>query len=141
MRIQVTFKQQNPQFDREYAKIYHGGRESEGNYKDLWSTRLDLTSEIEKIAITEKGDLKLPLQSGGTITIPNMTILECIQNNDVIATFAVSKSLISKTHKAYNEKYDITRYYFYFEPREDFVRISNSVFVLEKDLPKELQDS
>jgi hypothetical protein len=69
-----------------------------------------------------------------------MTILEAIIGSKTIVKYAVSNELIQKTHKAYNGKYNTTRYYFYFKNRTDFIKITNGIFVLEKDLPDEIKD-
>jgi len=143
MKLFVTFKQQNPDFNKKYANEYHSGKESDGNWKDNWSIGFELPDKVEKIAIIEKGDLKVlgKNEDGVEInaSIPNMTILECFVNNEVVDKFAVSKDLIKKTHKAYNGKYDTTRFYFYFKPREDYFKISDWLYVLEEDIPQILK--
>ncbi|SNR14284.1 hypothetical protein [Tenacibaculum jejuense] len=42
MKLTITFKQQNPEFDKEYAKQYRNGKESYGNWKNLWAEVLEI---------------------------------------------------------------------------------------------------
>ncbi|KAB1065973.1 hypothetical protein [Salibacter halophilus] len=140
MRLFVTFKQQNPDFNKEYADEYHFGKGSDGNWKDNWSEGLKCPKEVEKISINQKGTIKLIAKSregsSKSFTVDNMIILEGIVGSKIIYQFAVSKDLVKKTHKAYNGKYDTTRFYFYFKSRNDYVKIEDSIYVLEEDLPK-----
>lgn len=145
MKLHITFKQQNPDFDQEYADQYHLGKESENNQKDLWTLPYKLDSEIDKIAITEKGtySMKRKAKDGELINVslPHMTILECFKDNEIIMDFAVSKSIIDKTHKAYNEKYDTTRYYFYFKQETEWVRVNEGIFLLKDDFRELIENT
>jgi hypothetical protein len=139
MRLHVTFKQQNPDFDKEYAKQYHFGKESDGNWKYKLEDGYRGNEEVDKIAITEKNSLTLKVKDKENkdieLELKNMTILEGISGSKIIMQFAVSNKLIKNTHKAYNEKYNITRFYFYFNNRKDFVELTNGIYILKEDLP------
>ncbi len=142
MKLYITIKQQNPDFDKKYADQYHWGEESENNTKDLWSEEYELSREIDKISITGKSLFHIygKDQDGKEINImlENMTVLEGIVGSETITTFAVSKNLIKKTHKAYNNKYDTTRFYFYLKNRDDFQKLTNQIYVLKEDLPEKI---
>ena len=56
MRFNVIFKQKNPEYDKEYAKQYHFGKESENNQKDLWSSTYGLNDDVTEYSITENGN-------------------------------------------------------------------------------------
>ncbi len=49
--------------------------------------------------------------------------------------YSVSKRLLQKTHQAYNEKYNITRFYFYFKPGMNYDFIGNRVCCLIDEIP------
>lgn len=42
MKLIITFKQESPQFDKEYAEQYRKGKESSGNWKSLWAEVLEI---------------------------------------------------------------------------------------------------
>jgi hypothetical protein len=143
MKLSVTFKQQNPEFNKEYANEYHFGKESDGNRKDIWSRGLTYDEDIEEIKVIERGEFKLVGKNDDgenfEFLIPNMTILQGLAKSEVIIEVAVSKSLIKRTHKVYNEKYKTLRFYFYFKATNDIINpIDSPIYIDIKDLPKEL---
>ena len=143
MRFNVIFKQKNPEYDKTYAKQYHFGKESENNQKDLWSSTYGLNDEVSEYSITENGDfnLKGTLTSGEKINefIPNIQILKCFDNQkNEIGTFGVSLNSIDKTHKAFDKKHNITRYYYYFKPNKEFAELKKGLFVDINDIPEKL---
>ncbi|SDY10216.1 hypothetical protein SAMN05444411_1256 [Lutibacter oricola] len=144
MRLQITIKQQNPNFNKDYADEYNFGKEGDGNWKDNWSRGYELQDEIEKLHIEKNVEYNLvgKLENGKEINvlIPNMTILKTVRNDKTISQVAISTDLVKRTLKTpYNEKYNITRFYFYLKPRQDFFTIDNFTYILEKDIPKELK--
>jgi hypothetical protein len=143
MRFNVIFKQKNPEFNKEYAEQYHFGKESENNLKDLWSTTYGIDGDVTEYSITESGDyyLKGTLTNGELINevIPSVQILKCFDSqHNVIGSFAVSSNLIDKTHKAFSKKHNITRYYYYLKPDQEFIELKNGVFVNVNDIPDKL---
>lgn len=141
MRLQVTFKQLNPNFDQKYANQYHAGKESIDNMKHNWSRGYKLSVDIAKVILKDGTclvDNLLINEEKVELSLPNMKILECVSENEVVSKFAVSKDLLKKTQKTYNEKYKIMRFYFYLNPREDYVQLGNKIYLLESDIPKEL---
>ena len=143
MRFNVIFKQKNPEFNKEYAKEYHFGKESENNLKDLWSTTYGLKNDVKEYSITENGEynLKGTLTNGEVVDelIPNMQILKCFDNEkNEVGNFAVSSNIIDKTHKAFSKKHNITRYYYYLKTDEEFIEVDNGVFINISDIPEKL---
>ena len=145
MKVFVTFKELNPDYDQEYANEYQDGNESENNWKVKWQTQLKTDEDVSEIRVLDNAIYKL----WGTINektdfsydIPNMTILECIKNDNQVIQFAVSKTLLKRTHKVYNNKYKTMRFYFYFIPnsRKNWVNPKLGIYIFEGDFPKELQ--
>lgn len=53
-KLIVVFKQQNPEFNKDYAKQYFEGKESSGNHKDLWSRGFNIIiKELEYFSKTD----------------------------------------------------------------------------------------
>ena len=101
-----------------------------------------MSREISKIAVVENGNLNLrgtlENKKNVELLLPNMTILQCYFEDEIVSEFAVSKELVDKTHQAFSSKYDTMRFYFYFKNRNDFYEIEDTIYVVAKDLPEEL---
>lgn len=141
MRFRVIFKQKNQDFSKEYAEQYNFGKESNNNLKYLFDSTYGITVDVNEYSISENSNYKLQgtLDNGSLIdeTISNMKILKCFDcENKHVSTFAVSVDLIDKTHKVYDKKHNITRYYFYLKPDKDFVELQRGVFVDIDSIPK-----
>lgn len=144
MKVFVTFKELNPDYDQEYANEYQDGHESENNWKVKWQTGPIPYKDISEIRVLDNETFKLlgttNEKTDFSYDIPNMTILQCITNDSQILQFAVSKTLLQRTHKVYNNKYKTMRFYFYFVPNS--IPITNNwepgVYIFIEDFPKEL---
>ena len=137
MKLFVTFKQQNPDFEQKYADQYHASEESEGNQKNNWSETIKYEGEVDKISIIEEKTLKLTGNNDKTkpdLLLHNMMVLDCYIDDKVVSSFAASRELVEKTHKTYNEKYNTTRFYFYLKQRNDFHKLTDGIYVLNEDI-------
>ena len=144
MKVFVTFKELNPDYDQEYANEYQDGNESENNWKVNWETKLKTNEDVSEIRVLDNVHYKL----WGTINektdfsydIPNMTILECVKNDSQVIQFAVSKTLLKRTHKVYNNKCKTLRFYFYFVPNSEpyTIKPKPGVYIFKENFPKEL---
>lgn len=142
MKLHVIFKQENIDFNVDHANEHHNGNESDDNRKDHWYTTHLVKGDIDEVNLIENGEYNLSgrLSSGmiTNVSLPEMTILECYKDNNLIASYVASKKLIKKTHKTHNERDNTTQFYFHFKPQQDFIQLGVNTYVAEKDLPKEL---
>ena len=142
MKLQVIFKQENPDFDQDYADEYHDGKESDGNWKDIGGTNIGIPIAIKEINLVENSNYRIAgLKSNGEsfeFIIPDMTMLECIDESDNMYLCGISKTLLNRTSIYIDEKKDIKTFYFYFENTENFVEHSESIYISTQDYPKEL---
>ena len=46
MKAKITIKQQNPDYDKEYAEQYYHGEDSDGNRKDNWSVTQGISGNV-----------------------------------------------------------------------------------------------
>lgn len=145
MKLKVTFKQQNPDYSKEYADKYHFGEESENNWKDDWMKQFLLDIVIDSVSFKEnesylfEGKLENrehPIKA----KIPNVSILDAIKGKEVVAKFIVSKNLIERTHQTKGNKNRFMYFYFYFKQGTDYLNIGNTMYFLREDLPKELKE-
>jgi hypothetical protein len=142
MRLQIIFKQPNLDFDQQYANEFQGGKESDGNWKDLWSVTHEFEEEVDDIRVIKEDNFQIDgeiLQGQRvSLTLPKMKIIECIRNEKVIYKAAVSNDLVLKPQKSPDRKHNVIRFYYYFNARTDFVKLGSLVYILKKDFPKEL---
>ena len=140
MKVQINFKLINPDFSQEYANQYQEGKESESNWKYSWAVGYEL-KDVKSVSLIENEDYVLRgklSDSEFEFHIPNVLIYRCEMENGTKEDFAVSKSVINKTHQANNEKYKTTRFYFYINEKPSSVELGKNLIVDEKDIPKEL---
>ncbi len=141
MKLNVSFKLINPDFDIENAKVYHNGKETENNHKYLWDETLTVENEIDNYEIIEDGEYSINnanVENGNNpIHFKNLVILKCLKNGNVVQKFSVSKDLLEKKQVTPNKKYNITRIYFYLKPSNEIIKITDGFYVLKKDIPKD----
>lgn len=140
MKVKVTFKQLNSEFNKEYADEYHFGEESENNWKTNWESGFKVEENVTEITLKDSTTYALRGSVGGkefNYSIPDMKILECLKESGKKEIFAVSNKLVTKTHKAQNERYKGAHYYFYLKDKEEFVDL-NGIIIATQDFPVEL---
>ncbi len=120
MKAKISFLQPNPEYSQEYADTYQNGEESENNRKYIIHDKIPV-DEVKKTHITENGIITLrakfvDTEKELTIEIPDMYIVEFIDNYNFIHQFAVSNSIKKDfTYTKRGLKYS----YFYFEIKKD----------------------
>jgi len=140
MKLYVTFKQLNPDFDKKFADKFYFGQESDNNRRDNWSKGYFVSDNIKDTLIIENEPFKISIQKKNNevleVFISNMKILRCITYDDKQIDIAISKNLIKKINKPYNKKYDILRIYFCLNMNE-FLSPNDFVYIYKNDYPKE----
>lgn len=140
INLKIIFKQQNPNFNKDYANQYHEGRESVDNYKELWSRGLIF---FVKNYTTNK-DIEYQfhgeLDNGNKIdfNLKNMTVLKIEEPNGNIIEIVISKPLIKKIIENSNTKLNTSSIYFYFENRYDYTKIDDCMYLLNSDIPERI---
>lgn len=141
MKVILNFKYFNENYNQEYADQYNFGKESVDNMKYYCSYSLKLEN-IKELNFKESAEFKLKgkLENGESIyaIIPNVYIIECLDNDGDISSYGVSTSILRKTHKTHNPKYNTTRYYFYINDNVDAVEIRNGLIIAGKDIPQQM---
>jgi len=134
-KLKVVFKQQNPEFNKGYAREYFQGKESPGNHKDIWSRGYSLTiKEFNYFSKTDYVFSFLQEEKEKKKLLKNMTVLKCITENDQLLEIVISKDLIKNVYKSEDKKYNIIKCYFYFKPRNDFQKIDDFMYLLNEDI-------
>jgi len=142
MKAQISFRFINPDYGQQYADQYHGGRESESNWKynEPFSVRIDNVLSVELI---NPGTFQLIgnfANKNIDIQISNVAIFRFHYENGIYKDFAVSKSVLNKAQKTPNEKYQITRCYFYINSEPKSIRFGENLVLCVNELPDELKN-
>jgi hypothetical protein len=141
MEVQVSLIEVNPEYSQQYADEYHFGKESENNSKSKWG-HIDNLQNVKSISLhdDEQFLFKGQFETGQDFEylIPDVLIFRCQLKDGGKREYVVSKSILKNTHQARNEKYDVTRFYFYLNPEPEWVPLATNLCVDLKDVPKEL---
>jgi hypothetical protein len=142
MRVQISFKVINSNYDQEYADEYNFGKEGESNMKYDWETTYEI-KEANSVELIENGTylLKGTLNNGRAFEsqIPNVTIFRIHLKDGSMIEFAVSKSILNKTHQTHNEKYKIIRCYFYINSEPKSIELTDKLVIDVNEIPDELK--
>ena len=142
MKVQVKFKVINGDYDQKFANEYNLGKESDNNRKYEWEVSYGIknVTSVELIN-TSTYKLKGKYKDGEVfeISIPNVTILRFHLERGSDLDFAVSKSILNKTHQVSNEKYNITRCYFYINSEPERIVLTDNLIINVDELPEELK--
>lgn len=142
MKAQISFKIINPEFDQDYADEYNFGKEGGSNWKYNWGAGYEL-EDVKSIELKNDSvfELRGRIKDGEeiNIVIPNVSIFRFHLENGDFEDYAVSKSILNKTHQAKNEKHNITRCYFYLNAEPESVQLGNNLVIDLKQMPEELK--
>ena len=143
MKVKITVKQIDSEYNQAYADEYQFGKESESNWKHHWSETFGPSSTVKEVIIKEQDTFLLKMTDNNghvfSYNIPDMYIVECIIASGESVKFAFSNSLIQETFKPKNNRTKVSMYYFYLKDHIDYVRLAAGVMIAKKDFPKELE--
>jgi hypothetical protein len=140
MKVQINFKIINPEFKQKYADEYNDGKKSENNWKYLKEKGYEVEN-VKSVELIENGIYQLKCKSDGEefdFSIPDVTIFRCYLEDDLIENFAVSNSVLDKTHQAKSEKYKTLRFYFYIDQNSVGRFLGKNLFINEAEIPEKL---
>jgi hypothetical protein len=140
MKVTITVKEVNPDFDQELADKLNDGHETEDNIRYNWEDEFEVKDDIKDFGIRNnevyvleglKDDKKFSYE------IPGMTIVECAGENGVVTQFAASRKLIKDTKKNVAKNGDI-HFFMFLKGKHDKVNPIAGIYISKKDFPKEL---
>ena len=139
MKVNVTFKELNPDFNQEYADEYHMGEESDGNRKVIWSKTYETDNNIDETKIAENGTVPVKYNKSGKSFIKNfkgMTILECHSGEAKVVAFAASKNIIDSIIQHKNSNSKKSYFTFYLKPEMIKTELVDGIFINKEDFPE-----
>ena len=140
MKVTITVKEVNPDFDQVLADKENDGHESEDNIRCNWEDEFEVKDEIKDFGIKNNETFILEGIKNGEkfeIEIPSMTIVECMGENGSVTQFAASRKLIKDTKKVIDKKGDI-HFFIFIKGNHSHVNPRVGVYISEKDFPKSL---
>lgn len=144
MKVSINVKLVNSEFNQSIADDFYQGKESEDNIKYLWEDEFEVKGDVRSFKIHNNTVFKLQgYDAGGkpfSYDIPNMTIAECILDDEQVIQFAFSKKLILKTDKIDNRQEDAVLFAVQLKNTLELVNPVDGIYILEEDFPKELQN-
>jgi hypothetical protein len=140
MKVTITVKEVNPDFDQEFADRENDGHESEDNIRYNWEDEFDVKDEVKDFGIRNNEIYTLQGFNGEekfSYEIPSMTIVECVGENGTVTQFAASRKLIKDTKKNIDKKGNI-HFFIFLKGKHDHVNPIPGIYISKKDFPKDL---
>ncbi|WP_070138428.1 hypothetical protein [Crocinitomix algicola] len=140
MKLHVSYKVVNNDYDQEYADQYNWGKPGPGNmkYHDTWKYGIDNVKSKNQI---EKSELVIEgidyADSKHQIIVPDVFQIKCELENGDIENYFVSNSLIRNIHTTQTKNID--RVYFYLNIKEGYVIIEDTNYIAKNQLPSDLE--
>jgi len=140
MKVYISYRTINPDFDQEYADFHNEGKEGESNWKYHWGKKY-LLNDVKSVSVVENENFNLKTENTITgfvkyVGIPEVVICRCVFEDDSIRDFAVSKSILNCTHQT--SRKDKLYFYFYLNEDPPGVQLCSQLVIDEAQMPKEL---
>ena len=143
MKIRAIFKQRNLDYSQEHADFHDQGQPGIDNMKYNWEQHFQ-SQNIENAQQFDQTDIQLTgaheeSNEEFIITLKNMVAVTYQNEKGKQNHYAVSKSLLSKWNFTKNEKQNTLSCYFYFKQTEEFVKLTDGIFIAINEIPDELK--
>ncbi|HTF05604.1 MAG TPA: hypothetical protein VK826_16370 [Bacteroidia bacterium] len=140
MKVTVTVKEVNPEFDHELAERHNDGKESESNILYNWEDEFEISGDVKDFKIRNNAAYDLTVQLGDDVQthpVPGMMIVDCVLDDDAVTSCAFSRNLVKDTKKVLNKNGDV-HFFVFLKGGKKIVVPMTGVYIAEKDFPKEL---
>ncbi len=140
MKVTITVKEVNPDFDRELADNEFDGKESEENILYTWEDEFDIHGDVKDFKIRNNVTYELQTADGeeeATYEIEGMMVLDILLANGATTTCAFSRSIVKDTKKVITKKEDI-HFFVFLKGGKQIVSPVTGIYINQKDWPKEL---
>jgi hypothetical protein len=140
MKVTVTVKEVNPEFDHELAERHHDGKESVDNVLYNWEDEFVISGDVKEFKIRNNATYDLTVQLNDevrTYPVPGMTIVDCTLSDDAVTSCAFSRNLVKDTKKVVTRNEDI-HFFVFLKGGKEIVSPMTGVYIARKDFPEEL---
>ncbi|MEM7162900.1 MAG: hypothetical protein AAF487_10745 [Bacteroidota bacterium] len=131
MNHKIIFAESNPEFDLEYAKEYHSGKETPENSKYIWKETFEIKN-VKAYEVLKKETISVRLGFDGEKSladymIPNMRVIRLTFEDGSNEECAVSERILGKT-MIFNNRGTIT-HYLIISTEEKFTKIGALIYL------------
>lgn len=142
MKVTLTVKEVNPEFDREFAEQQHDGKESEDNILYTWEDEFEVSGDVQEFKIRNNATYQMHVQMEAdkavkTFDIPSMTLVDCVLDDGTVTTCAFSRSIVKDTKKVVDKKNNI-HFFVFLKGGKQIVNPMTGIYITAKDFPTDL---
>lgn len=140
MKVTITVKEVNPEFDHELAEREHEGQETADNILYNWEDEFEISGEVKDLKIRNNATFDLQVENDEevlTYPIPSMMIIDSHLDDGKVTSCAFSRSLVKDTKKVVNAKGDI-HFYVFLKGGKNIITPVTGIYISAKDFPDEL---
>lgn len=140
MKVTITVKEINPDFDRELADKEFDGKESEENILYTWEDEFDIHGDVKDLKIKNNVPYDLQTADGedvSTYTIEGMTVVEAHLSNGAFTSCAFSRSIVKDTQKVVHKNGNV-HFFVFLKGGKEIVSPVTGIYINKKDWPEEL---
>lgn len=142
MKVTITVKEVNPEFDHELAEREHEGKESADNILYTWEDEFEISGDVKDFKIRNNAvyDLEVEVKDEdehALYPIEGTMIVDSILSDGKTTSCVFSRSLVKDTKKVVNNKGDI-HFYVFLKGGKEIVTPLTGIYIAGKDFPKNL---
>jgi hypothetical protein len=140
MKLTITVKEVNPEFDRELADKEFDGKESAENILYTWEDEFDISGDVKDFKIRNNVPFDLQTAEGedeATYSIEGMMVLDILLANGATTSCAFSRSIVKDSKKVVQKNGDI-HFFVFLKGGKEIVSPVTGIYINQNDWPKEL---
>ena len=140
MKVTITVKEVNPDFDRELADKEFDGKESEENILYNWEDEFDINGDVKEFKIRNNVPFDLQTAEGAekaTYTIDGTMILDIHLSNGSVTQCVFSRSIVKDSKKVVQKNGNI-HFFVFLKGGKEIVCPVTGIYINRKDWPEQL---
>lgn len=140
MKVTITVKEVNPEFDRDLAEKEFGGKESEENILYNWEDEFEISGDVKDLKIRNNVGFDLQTADGeetATYTIDGMMVLDSHLANGAYTSCAFSRSIVKDTKKVTQKNGDV-HFFVFLKGGKEIVTPVTGIYINRNDWPEAL---
>jgi hypothetical protein len=140
MKVTITVKEINPDFDRELAEKEFDGKESEENILYNWEDEFEIQGDVKDLKI--RNNVVYELQTAeeddvATYPIEGMMVADAHLSNGATTSCAFSRSIVKDTKKVVQKNGNV-HFFVFLKGGKEIVTPVTGIYINRKDWPEQL---
>lgn len=140
MKVTITVKEVNPEFDHDFANREHGGNESEDNILYTWEDEFEINGDVKDFKIRNNAVYNLEVEEEdehALYPIEGTMIIDSHLTDGRITSCVFSRSIVKDSKKVVNKQGDI-HFYVFLKGGKEMVMPVTGIYIAKKDFPVNL---